>query len=415
MFSAGVYNIEPDKPGRKFQKREAYSKEKNWPIGGAFKRICCWDVFGRQWRKSIVLTSLRLFWFLEAFLLDGVIQKSCFFAFLHLPFQRALLPKSLAARVSLSASHWGAKTACCQHFKLYQLLLGNLEGGRYIYHQKAPPGVLSSRCLGQSSLHSPWPPGALPLLCQIWLYESWTCKSWGNAFTLQNEMSPLVSSAAFSWTQKRFHNLKSYHPLVLCYHLSWTWWWEDWPFRCSNGTVFDCEWKCTAGFLHCRNFSISSWSLPCIICIYLYYIHPQKPICLRHSSWPSSWCHGRGFFPTPAPRTNMKSLSALLGQAAGNGYKSAAFEGPILITVSSGNLGGDSQENFWKQDLVLHLKTLRVGSLKQLYQEVEDQGFQVSHARPTPFFRAWSFWCSWGKTNQINTSPLSSMQEKQNY
>lgn len=125
-----------------------------------------------------------------------------------------------------------------------------------------------------------------------------------------------------------------------------------------------------------------------------------------------SW---QGFFPTPAPRTNMKSLSALLGQATGNGYKSAAFEGPILITVSSGNLGGDSQENFWKQDLVLHLKTLRVGSLKQLYQEVEDQGFQVSHARPTPFFRAWSFWCSWGKTNQINISPLSSMQEKQNY
>lgn len=39
------------------------SKEKNWPIGGAFKRICCWDVFGRQWRKSIVLTSLGLFWF----------------------------------------------------------------------------------------------------------------------------------------------------------------------------------------------------------------------------------------------------------------------------------------------------------------------------------------------------------------
>lgn len=54
---------EPDKPGRKSQKRETCSKEKNWPIGGAFKRICCWDVFGRQWRKSIVLTSLGLFWF----------------------------------------------------------------------------------------------------------------------------------------------------------------------------------------------------------------------------------------------------------------------------------------------------------------------------------------------------------------
>ena len=62
--SAGVYNIEPDKPGAEVSKEGlTCSKEKNWPIGGAFKRICCWDVFGRQWRKSIVLTSLGLFWF----------------------------------------------------------------------------------------------------------------------------------------------------------------------------------------------------------------------------------------------------------------------------------------------------------------------------------------------------------------
>jgi len=84
----------------------------------------------------------RIILVLETFLLDGVIQSEL------------SVIETIDQIVQQNRFFLGlfSTTVCCQHFKLYQLLVRNLEEVRYIYHQKTPPGLLSSRCLGQNSL-----------------------------------------------------------------------------------------------------------------------------------------------------------------------------------------------------------------------------------------------------------------------
>lgn len=87
------------------------------------------------------------------------------------------------------------------------------------------------------------------------------------------------------------------------------------------------------------------------------------------------------------------------------------LEGPILLTINFWNSWGWHPGEFLKARFSIAVESTPGGKPKAALPGSWRSRLSSFSCLSHSTFWAWSFWCSCGKTNQINTSPLSSMKK----